>query len=68
MGAVDSYLERSADSKRDMEALERLMEPEEIEVCLRYILKYATRRRSNIFLLFETEENKGPFCGRERAK
>ena len=42
------------------------MEPEEVEVCPRYILKYATRRGSNIFQLFDTRE-KGPFCGKQEA-
>ena len=46
--AVEDYLERCADIKVDMEALERLMEPEEVEVCQMYILKYSTRRGSNI--------------------
>ena len=53
-GAVEEYLERCADIKVDMEAWDRLMEPEEAEVCLRYILKYATGRGSNIFHLFDT--------------
>ena len=39
IGAVEDYLERCADIKVDIEALERLMEPEHEEVCLRYILK-----------------------------
>ena len=40
----------------DIEALERLMESEEAEVWPRYIFKYATRRGSNIFQLFDTKE------------
>ena len=40
---------KCADIKVDTEALERMMEPEEVEVCLWCILKYATRRCSNIF-------------------
>ena len=40
---------RCADAQVDIEALERLMEPEEAEVCPRCILKYATRTGSNIF-------------------
>ena len=35
-----------------IEALERLIESEDEEVCLRYILKYSTRGGSNIFQLF----------------
>ena len=38
----------------DIEVLERLMEPENQEISLRYILKYLTRVGSNIFQLFET--------------
>ena len=49
-GSVEDYLERCADRKVDITALERVMEPEDEEVCLRYILKYLTRRGSNIFL------------------
>ena len=56
-----------ADVKVDMEALERLMEPEEVEVCLTYILKFVRRRGSNIFQLFDTEEKKGPFRGKQEA-
>ena len=43
------------------------MEPEEVEVCLRYILKYSTRRGSNIFQLFDTKEKKVPFRGKQKA-
>ena len=39
IAAVEDYLERCADLKVDIEALERLMELEEVEVSLRYILK-----------------------------
>ena len=58
---AEDYLERCADMKVDIEALERLMEPEQVEVCPRYILKYATRRGSNIFQLFDTTEKKDHF-------
>ena len=61
IGAVEDYLERGADIKVDVEALERSMEPEEVEVCLRYILKYSTGRGSNIFQLFDTKEKKDHF-------
>ena len=37
----------------------RLMEPEDEEVSLRYILKYSTRGGSSIFLLFDSAEKKG---------
>ena len=52
LGAVYNYLERSADVKVDIEALERLIEPEDEEVCPKYILKYSTRGGSNIFPAF----------------
>ena len=44
MRAVETYLESCADIKVDVGVLERLIEPEEEKVCLRYILKYSTRR------------------------
>ena len=40
-----------ADIKVDIEVMERLIEPEDKEVCPRYILKYSTRGGSNIFQL-----------------
>ena len=42
-----------------IEALERLMEPEDEEVSRRYILKYSMRGCSNIFQLFDTAEKEG---------
>ena len=42
----------------DIEALARLIEPEDEGVCPRYILKYSTRGGSNIFKLLETSEKK----------
>ena len=53
MGAVEDYLARSAETKKDIEALERLIE----EVCPRYILKYSTRGGSNIFQFFDTKKD-----------
>ena len=52
--------------KVDIEALERLIEPEDEEVCLRYILKYSTRG-GNIFQLFDTMKKKGPLRGKQQA-
>ena len=52
--------------KLDTEALERLIEPEDEEVCLRYILKYSTRRGSNVFQLFDTKEKKDHFVASRR--
>ena len=54
-GAVEDYLEGSAEIQVDIEALERLIEPEDEKVCLRYILKYSTTRGSNMFKLFNTK-------------
>ena len=58
MCAAENYLENCADIKVDVEAVARLIEPEDEEVCPRYILKYSTRRGSNIFKLFVTGEKK----------
>ena len=63
---VEKYLERCADIEVDIEALERLIEPEDEGVCLRYILKYSTRGGSNIFQLFDTSENKGYLVANRR--
>ena len=54
----ENYLENCADSKADIEALARLIGPEDEGVCLRYILKYSTRGGSNIFKFFDTSEKK----------
>ena len=67
LGAVEDYLEQCADIKVDIEALERLIEPEDEEVCPRYILKYSTRGGSNIFELFDTSEKQGPSRGKQKA-
>ena len=55
------------DTKVDIEALERLMEPEDEEVPLRYILKYSTRGGSNIFQLFDISEKKDHFVASRRT-
>ena len=52
--------------KMDIEVLERLIEPEDEEVSLRYILKYSTTG-SNIFQLFDTAKKKGPLRGKQKA-
>ena len=62
MGAVEYYLGRCSDFRVDIEALERLMEPEDEEVCLRCILKYSTRGGSNFFQL---RQRKGPLRGKQ---
>ena len=58
---MENYLEICVHTKVDNEASERLMEPDNEEVSLRYILKYSTRGGSNIFQLFETAEKKDHF-------
>ena len=49
---------KCVNTKVDVKALERLMEPENEEVSLRYILKYSARGGCNIFQLFDTAEKK----------
>ena len=51
----------------DIEALARLIEPEDEGVCLRYILKYSTRGGSNILQLFETSEKKDHLMANRKA-
>ena len=63
MRAVENYLESSADVQVDVGVLESLIEPEEGKVCLRYILKYSTRRGSSIFQFLNTSKKKDHlFC------
>ena len=50
------YLENCANMKVVIQVSERLMEPQNEEVSLRYILKYSTRGGSNIFQLCDTSE------------
>ena len=61
MEAVEDYLENCANMKVDIEVLERLMEPENRETSLRYILKYSMRGGSFIFQLFDTSEKQDHF-------
>ena len=51
MDAVENYLESCAQIIMDIEVVERLLRS---EVSLRYVLKHATARGSNIFQLFDT--------------
>ena len=48
-GAVEDYLERCADIKVDIEALERLIEPEDEEVCLKIHPEVLDERRQQYF-------------------
>ena len=66
MEAVEDYLEKCATTEVDVEALERLMEPENEEVSPRYILKYSTRGGSHIFQLCDSRE-KGPLRGKQKT-
>ena len=63
MGAVENDLENCVLTKVDIEALERLMEPENEEVSLRYILKSTRRKDAVIFCSRE----KGPFRGKQKT-
>ena len=47
-------MESCADTEVDVGVRERLIEPEEEKVCLRYILKQSTRRGGNLFKFFDT--------------
>ena len=53
---MENYLDESEDMKVQIEALELLMDPEDSEVCLRYILTHARRRGNRIFAIFTTKE------------
>ena len=61
MGAAENYLDNCVHTKVVIEALERLTEPENEEVSLRYILKYSTTEGRYIFQLFDTVEKKDYF-------
>ena len=64
--AAEDYLENCANIKVDTEALERLMEPENRKISLRYILKYSARGGSNIFQLFDTSERQDHFVANRK--
>ena len=49
MDAVEDYLESGAPIIVDIDVVERLLRPENLEVSLKYVLKHAARRCSNIF-------------------
>ena len=48
IATMEGYLEKCINIKVEIAALEHLMEPEEAEVCLRYILKHAKRKGCRI--------------------
>ena len=66
MGAVENYLDTCVHTKVDIEALERLMEPENGKVSPRYVLKYSTRGGSDIFQHFGTSRKKDHFVSSRR--
>ena len=67
MGAVEDNLESCAHVKVDIEVVERLPRPANLEVSLRYVLKHATGRGSNIFQLFDTPKKAEPLWQAEDA-
>ena len=53
-------------SKLEIELVESLLRTENLEVSLRYVLKHATYRGSNIFQLFDTSEKPNHFVASRR--
>ena len=53
---MKNYLDKSDDMKVEIEELELLMDPEDSEVNLRYVLTHARRRGSRISGIFSTTE------------
>ena len=66
MEAVEDYPENCAHVKLDIEALESLLKPENLDGSPRYVLKYSTRRGSNISQLFDTSEKPNHFVASRR--
>ena len=66
MAAMDDYLERCAKIRVDIEALERLMESEEAEVCLRYIFEVRDEKSHPYFRALRHMREKGPFRGKQK--
>ena len=60
--AVEDYLETCVQVV-EIELVER---PENLEVSLRYVMKHATYRSSNIFQLFDTSEKSNHFVASRR--
>ena len=58
IAAMEKYLDESDDMKVEIKALELLMDPEDSEVCLRYILTHARRRGSRTFRDFFAQKRK----------
>ena len=53
--------------KVDIEVVESLLKPEKQEVSPKYILKHSTRRDSNMFQLFDTQEKPNHFWGKQKT-
>ena len=66
IGAVEDYLESCAQVIVDIDVVERLLRPENLEVSLRYVLKHAARKGSNLFQLFDTSEKPNHFAASRR--
>ena len=66
MDAVEDYLEGCAQVVVDVEVVERLLRLENLEDSMRYVLRHATRRGSNIFQLFDTSEKPNHFVASRR--
>ena len=56
MEGAEDFLENCANMKVNIEVLERLIEPDNLEISLRYILKYSTRGGSNVFYSSSTHQ------------
>ena len=66
MDVVEDYLETCAQVSVDVEVVESLLRPENLEVSLTNVLKHSTRRGSNIFQLFDTSEKPNHFVASRR--
>ena len=67
MRAVEKYLEAVLTCKWMLRSLERFVEPEDEEVCLRCTLKFSTRGGSNNFpAFFDTSEKKDHLVANRR--
>ena len=55
-GAGRRQWEKGVDFKVEIKAWELLMDPEDSEVCLRYIMAHAKRRESRMSDIFSTKE------------
>ena len=63
---MEDYLESFAQVTVDIDVVERLLRPENLEVSLKYVLKHAISRGSNIFQLFDTSEKLNHFVASRR--